>query len=354
MNPEVRIVLSGPGLIGARHAALLHENPQTRLAAIVAPDHPENMAFAQEAGVRLFTTLEKALASAPIDAAIVSSPNAFHHDQALACIESRLPVLVEKPLTESLDTAAAVMRAAEAHGVAVLVGHHRTYSPLLEAARDFIASDRFGAPVAVQGSALFYKPDEYYVSGAWRTRKGGGPILINMIHEVGILRHLYGEIDSVTARISRATRGFEVEDSAAVTLAFCNGAIGTFLLSDAGASNKSWEMTAGENAAYPHFPDQNCYHFAGTMGSLDFPSMRVRSYLDRSERSWWGPFDEGRIAVLRHDPLARQIGHFVDVVRGSAQPRVTARDGFLNMVVLEAISRAAETRREVSIREVMP
>jgi predicted dehydrogenase len=352
MNRELRFLLSGPGLMGRKHVALLKENLDTRLAAIVAPAHSRNIELAAAEGVRLFSTVGEAIETEQIDAAIISSPNVFHYDQAMRCVESGIPALVEKPITDSLSSAAALASAAAERKVSLLVGHHRTYSPLLEVARAFMTSEKFGNAVCVQGAALFYKPADYFASGPWRTRLGGGPILINLIHEVGILRFLVGEIESVAAKFSRATREFEVEDSSAIIFSFRNGAIGTFLLSDASASSKSWEMTAGENPVYPHFPEQNCYHFSGTMGSLDFPSMRFRTYFGTPNRSWWQPFDEGQLSVKRHDPLTTQLKHFVDVVRGNAVPLVTARDGYLNMVIIEAIVKAANSSREVRISEI--
>lgn len=351
MSEPLRVLLSGPGLIGRKHAALLLENPDTCLAAIVAPDHEHNTQFAQECGVNRFTELEEAIAASRCDAVIISSPNAFHREQVEICVKAGLPTFVEKPLTDDLSDAASLVRLSEESGTPVLVGHHRTYSPLLEAAREFIASEHFGTPVALSGTALFFKPESYFEAGPWRTRKGGGPILINLIHEVGIVRHLFGEIEAVAAHVSRARRGFEVEDTAAITLRFCNGALGTFLLSDVSASSKSWEMTAGENPAYPFFPDQDCYHFAGTMGSMDFPSMHVRSYADHDLRSWWHAFEERRLTVVRQDPLARQLQHFVDVARRKTEPLVSIRDGYLNMLAVEAIVRSAEGRREVHISE---
>ena len=348
VNP-LRVLLSGPGLIGQKHAALLNENPDTILAGIVAPDHSASYEFARAQGVPHYTTLETALTLSSVDALIVSSPNSAHFEQVEGALRSGLPVLVEKPLTETLASAAKLVKVAETQSTPVLVGHHRTYSPLLEVARQFLMSDSFGTPVAMQGTALFYKPDDYFAAGPWRSQRGGGPILINMIHEVGVMRHLFGEIDSITAQVSNAIRSFEVEDSVVISLSFVNGALGTFLLSDVSASTKSWEMTAGEDPAYPFFPNQDCYHFAGTRGSLDFPSMRIVSYGKNSAPSWWEPFEERRLETKREDPLARQLQHFVAVARGLEIPRVSIRDGFLNMVAVEAICRAAETGQRIKL-----
>lgn len=350
MNP-LRFLLSGPGLIGRKHAELLIKNPETELVAVVAPNHEHNVSFAKELGVPRFDTILLALGALKVDATIISSPNEFHFEQALACIENNIPVFIEKPLTDKLSTASELMQISEKRGTTILVGHHRTHSSLLGVARDFLSSEQFGTPVAVQGSALFFKPNDYFTAGPWRTRLGGGPILINMIHEIGILRFLFGEIESVMAHVSKARRQFEVEDTAAITMTFKNGALGTFLLSDTSASSKSWEMTAGENSAYPFFPEEDCYHFSGTMGSLDFPSMSYRTYSGTKDRSWWHPFKNGRLLVSRPDPLERQLQNFVDVIKGRARPLVSVRDGYLNMVVIEAIMRSARAHQEVAIAE---
>jgi predicted dehydrogenase len=352
MKQSLSFLLSGPGLIGRQHAALISAHSKAVLTAIVAPARDRNIEFAAQQGARHYTSVEKALATEQIDAAIISSPNVFHHEQAMACLEHGVPVLIEKPLADSLSHAAVLVKASDHFGVPALVGHHRTYSPLLAVARSFINSDRFGHLASVHGSALFYKPTDYFEAGPWRTKKGGGPILINLIHEIGIMRYLCGEIVAVSAASSRAARGFEVEDTVGIVIIFANGAIGTFLLSDAAASNKSWEMTAGENPTYPHFPDDDCYHFAGSMGSLDFPSMRARSYIGAAKRSWWEPFNEERLPFEPRNPLEQQIDHFINVVQGLDTPRVTVWDGYANMRVIAAIERAAAEQRKVEIDEI--
>jgi predicted dehydrogenase len=353
MSTKLNVLLSGPGLMGKQHAKLLLSHTDCRLAAIVGPLSPCNEATALMCGAKFYSDFDEALRSERFDAAIVSSPNQFHFDQAAACIRSGIPVLVEKPITDRVDDARRLVCLSEDSQVPVLVGHHRTYSPLLAVAERFLRSPRFGRPVAMQGAALFHKPATYFKEGPWRAKAGGGPILINLIHEIGLVRFFFGEIRSVFAIAARNIRDFEVEDTVAITFTFPNGALGTFLLSDTAASSKSWEMTAGENPAYPHFPAENCYHFAGTNGSLDFPSMEVRYYSKGSEPSWWRPFERTQIGVTRCNPLERQLDHLVDVARGRAAPRVSARDGYLNMLVVQAIGRSIATERAVNVETAL-
>ena len=58
-------------------------------------------------------------------------------------------------------------------------------------------------------------------------KKGGGPVLTNLIHDIDCLRWICGDIETVTAHVSNETRGFEVEDSAAITMQFSSGALGS-------------------------------------------------------------------------------------------------------------------------------
>ena len=357
MKLPIRLLVSGPGLIGKKHCALIRDREDCELAAIVAPDTTENRTTAAEFGAVFFASFEGALGNPSdpgtrIDAVIISSPNAFHSEQVIASIEHNIPVLVEKPVTDTLVSARELARRASDAKVPVLVGHHRTHSTLLSVANNFLSSEKFGRLISVMGSAQFYKPAHYFVDGAWRTRTGGGPILINLIHEIGLMRHFCGEISQVVALAGNSVRGFEVEDSVSISLRFTNGALGTFILSDTAASSKSWEMTAGENPSYPHFSDEDCYHFAGTRGSLDFPSMNVRSYAKGSDQSWWAPFVSERLSVERRDPLAAQLDHFIAVIRGQEEPLVTANDGYRNMLVIEAIGRSIREKRIVELAEL--
>jgi predicted dehydrogenase len=192
-------------------------------------------------------------------------------------------------------------------------------------------------------SATFFKPDHYFTDAPWRVERGsGGPILINLIHEVHNLRMLCGEVLAVQAFTSHATRGFEVEDTVAINLRFASGALGSFMLSDTAACGRSWEQTSQENKAYATCEDEDCYVIAGTQGSLSVPTMRLKTYPRADARSWWSPFEAGTLGLVREDPLSLQLAHFVDVIHGRAEPLVTAQDGLANLRVTEAIAQAAE------------
>lgn len=341
----LRIAVAGAGLIGRRHIELICANAACTLAAIVDPA-PAARAVAEATGVTLFPTLDALFATDRPDGMIVATPNRLHVPNGLDCVRHRVPMLIEKPIADTVDDALRLCDAAEEAAVPLLVGHHRRHSPLIARAREVIQQGALGRLVAVMGAALYHKPDAYFNEGPWRAQPGGGPILINMIHEVDDLRVLCGEILAVQATASNAVRGNAVEDTVAITLRFANGALGTFALSDTAAAAKSWEQTSGENTSYASYRDEDCYLIAGTRGSIGIPSMRLRTIAGSA--SWYEPMRSTEVTVVRTDPLARQLDHFCAVIRGEASPLVTGRDATRTLSVTLAIREAARTGQTLS------
>lgn len=345
---KTRIAVAGAGYIGQAHIGVALQSATCELSAIVDPS-PAAAAVAARAGVPLYASVDALLATDRPDGLILATPNHLHVSQGLQCVAAGLPILLEKPIATTVAEGEKLVQAVQAHGAKVLIGHHRAHSPIMAKAREVVQSGKLGRLVAVTGSATFYKPDQYYQDGPWRAQIGGGPILLNMIHEVHNLRILCGEIVAVQAFASNAVRGFAVEDTVAINLRFANGVLGTFLLSDTAASARSWEQTSQENKAYPSYDDEDCYVVTGTNGSLSIPTMRVKTYPRAQDRSWWKEFEVGVVGMVRDDPIKHQFEHFGAVVRGEAEPLVSAQDGLQNLRITEAIARAADSASTVHL-----
>ncbi|HLZ66835.1 MAG TPA: Gfo/Idh/MocA family oxidoreductase [Aliidongia sp.] len=351
---KLRLAVAGAGLIGRRHIEMIRNSRACELSAIVDPS-PQAVDYARELGVPVFGSLGELFAQDKPDGIVIATPNQMHVDQGLECIAAGVPALVEKPVADTLERGVALLEAAERARAKMLVGHHRRYSSIIAKAVEVIGAGALGQIVAVVGTALMYKAEsEGYFDGeyAWRKGPGGGPILINMVHEVGNLRALVGEITEVQAFATSATRGFAVEDTAAINLRFANGALGTFMLSDTAATDRSWEHTSGEDKfrySLAHTDQDDCYLVCGTWGSLAIPTMRLQRYLKDEDRSWHKALDKITISSEVVDPLSAQIAHFCDVIRGHAEPWVSVRDGVQNLRVVDAIHEAARTGQIVRI-----
>jgi len=348
VSVKTRIAVAGAGNIGLAHMAAARASASLQLTAVVDPS-PAARVHAAAVGVPLYASLAELFAKDKPDGVVLATPNALHVPHALECIAAGVPMLLEKPIAPTVAEAERLIRAADETKARILIGHHRAHSPIMAKARQVVESGALGRLVAVTGTAMFCKPNHYFADAPWRKELGAGPILLNMIHEVHNLRMLAGEIVAVQAFTSNAVRGFAVEDTVAIGLRFANGVLGTFLLSDTAASAKSWEQTSQENKAFPSYDDEDCYTIAGTHGSLSIPTMRLKTYARDADRSWWKPFEVGVVGMVRADPIAHQMEHFGAVVRGEAEPLVSARDGLANLRVTEAIVAAAESGTTIEV-----
>ena len=135
-------------------------------------------------------------------------------------------------MADSVAEALELVEAGERANVPILAGHHRRHNPIMRKAAEIIAGGGIGRVVAANGLWLSHKPKDYF-DVAWRREAGGGPMLINAIHDIDCLRMLCGDVESVSAGASSETRNFQVEDTAAAVLHFKSGALGTLLVSDA-------------------------------------------------------------------------------------------------------------------------
>ncbi|UWU92217.1 Gfo/Idh/MocA family protein [Bradyrhizobium sp. CB1015] len=348
MSAKMRIAVAGAGLIGRRHIELIESSRDCELAGIADPS-PAAKDYALAHGVPCYADHRALLAEEKPDGLIVASPNTLHLPMALDCAAAGVPALIEKPVTETVATAQRLCAAVRRTGVPMLVGHHRRHNPIIKSARETVAGGKLGQLTAVVGLWLLKKPDDYF-EVAWRREAGGGPLLINLIHDIDNLRFICGEIVAVQALTSNKVRGFAVEDTAALLLRFANGALGTVTVSDATPAPWSWELSSGENRAYPK-QDQPCYIFSGTAGSLSVPNMELWSYAQQP--GWYAPLSRATIAPPAFDPLVEQLRHFCAMIAGREQPLISVEDAMGTLAVVEAVSEAARTGQTISPGRIM-
>merc|ERR1711939_350783 len=177
------------------------------------------------------------------------------------------------------------------------------------------------------GPLSYYEPPT-----AWRKDpKSGGVILINLVHDIDLLRYLAGaDVERVFAELGASTRSdHPVEETGAVTLRFSNGIVGTFIFSDAAASPWNFECSTGENPTIPK-TSQPCYQFLGTRGSFSLPQLELWRYkgTDNDDVGCWTDAMSPEAAVPVGDtaPFTSQLRQFCDVCEGKDKPRCSATE----------------------------
>jgi predicted dehydrogenase len=345
--PRTSVGIVGAGNIGQMHAGKILQSDFAALSGIADPTEA-GRAFAAKVGVPWFADRREMLDRAKPQAAIIATPNATHREMALDFIAAGVPAVVEKPIASTIEDGEAIAAASEKAGVPVLVGHHRRHNPIIRKARAMIAEGALGRITTAAILYSFFKPPEYF-DLEWRKQPGGGPVLINLIHEIDLVRHLCGEIAAVQAIASNDVRGFEVEDTAAVVLRLVNGALVTLTLCDTAVTPWSYDLCSGELAAYPPQPHPVTSHFlCGTEGSLGLPTLDFWSY--KGTKSWFAPISRDQIAVERGDPYTAQLKNLCGVARGEEQPLVSAADGTQTLRATLAVHEAARTGRTVTLK----
>jgi predicted dehydrogenase len=345
---RVRIGLIGLGMMGTPHARILKKVEECDLVAASDVDEKQKK-VTEELGIGYYRSYEEMIAKESLQGVILAVPNHLHAPIGIACAGKGLHLFVEKPIAQSVSEADRLVDAARENKVQILVGHQRRFSSLVEKAREIITGGELGRLVGVNITWALLKPEAYFEGPmSWRKGKGGGPILINLIHEIDNLRYLCGEIDEVYAMVSNKIRNFPVEDTASITLRFRNGAVGTIFLTDCSPSLTSWEGTTGENPLlYSDFG--NCYNFFGTEASLLFPQMKKRYYADPAKSGWNYPMTEQGYKIAREDPYVKEFSHFCRVVQGKEVSRISGEDGKRTLEATLAIQRSGETGQPVRL-----
>jgi predicted dehydrogenase len=342
-NPA-SICVMGAGLIGRRHMDHILAEPTASLHSVIDPT-PAGKDLAGKAGVPWFPDFPAMLKAGKPDGIIVATPNQLHVPHGLAAVAAGIPALIEKPLTDDVAGGEQLVAAAKSANIPLLTGHHRRHNPMVRRAKEIVASGKLGQIVSVHGFFWLMKPDDYFDT-PWRRQLGAGPVMMNLIHDVDLMRHFCGEITEVQAFQSNAVRKYAVDETTVVILRFASGALGTMNISDTIVAPWNWEQTTGENPAYPH-TDQTCLHIGGTHGSLSVP--RLELWSNEAKRSWWEPFKLERSIAADADPLRLQIQQFVRVIRGEEEPLVSGEEGLKTLKVIDAVQRSARTGGNVKL-----
>ncbi|KAJ5160289.1 uncharacterized protein N7482_007293 [Penicillium canariense] len=356
---SLKVAIVGAGLIGPRHAHSVISNSATELVALVDPA-PTGEATAAMLNTNFYPSVAALLSSSHRpDAAIVCTPNHTHVPLAKELLAGGIHVLLEKPVSDSLESGRSLLefaRAPEHAHLKLLVGHHRRFNPYVRATKAVLEAGSLGQLIAVNGLWTLYKPDSYFAAPTdWRASgaRGGGVIPINLVHDIDLMHHLFGPIVRVQAEKTlpqRLSPPHDADEGVALTMRFASGVVGTFLVCDATPSAHNFESGTGENPMIPRAQEAyDFYRIFGSDASLSVPDLTRWSY-GQAEKSWSNPLVAEKIPLPDESvPFDLQLAHFVDVIRGDAKPSCSGDEGLRALIVCKAVQTAMHTGQPVDI-----
>lgn len=254
-----RALVAGLGSIGARHLRLLRESlPDAEILVLRHSECVETLPHADGCT----TSLEEACAFEP-QVAIIASPAPFHLETADALADQGTHLLIEKPLAASTEGVDAFLKKCAKKNVLVQIGYNLRFLETLQEFRRVLKTGRIGKVQSVRCEIGQYlpgwRPGKDYRQTVSAQRKLGGGVLLELSHELDLLRWIFGEVDWISSWSGQlGALDIDVEDCAYLNLGFSSGVVGSlcmdFLRHDttrcctaiAEAGTLRWDAVAGD------------------------------------------------------------------------------------------------------------
>lgn len=348
MTPDsLRIGIVGTGAISRLHLAAINVNPeQVRLTAVFDTNAAAANEFASlSPDVTVYTDFESFINSGNIDAAIVATPHFLHFEQAIRLVETKIPVLVEKPLVTTIEDLRTLRDAAAINDVIVVAGQMQRFDPTNVLARRWADADptRFGELTSFslrswQDITAYTERiglDHWLLDGGLA---GGGVVVSLAVHQLDLLRYLggtdYAEVTALGAFSEPFHNGAEAD--ASVLIRMSNGAIGTLHSTyngPRGFQSESMSLFGQHGGFTREFRSIGDYS-----GSLLYSTAHGEDVVNFTEVARQDQYD--LVPELSESSFSNQIVHFARAIRGDAVPRNTLDGNFNTIACLVAINRS--------------
>ena len=340
----MKFLIAGLGSIGRRHFRNLIALGEMDI--VLLRTRKATLPDDELAGYPVETDIHEALDKHRPDAVVVANPTSLHLDVAIPAAKAGCHILLEKPVSHSLDGLDALEKAAGQSESRILVGFQFRYHPTLNKARELIQNSSLGQVLAVHAHWGEYLPnwhpwEDYRQSYAARTDLGGG-VIGTLTHPLDYLRYLLGEIEtlwSFNGHISPLE--LDVEDTAEIGLKFAKGAIGSV------------------HVNYVQRPPVHRLEIVGTKGTLRWDNADGSLYFYKMPAefgSWSANPPQPQVEqVIPPDGFERnqlfidQTKHFLDVVRGE-QPICSLQDGIQALRLVMAAKESQKNGQIVNLR----
>ncbi|WP_162052405.1 Gfo/Idh/MocA family protein [Pontibacter pamirensis] len=230
-DKKIKFAVVGCGHIGKRHAEMIARNPEAELVALVDTKEKSSLNI-EEYQLPFFHSLEELLASGiEVDVINIATPNGYHAQQSMKCLEARKHIVVEKPMAlTKQDAENVIFKALHVHKHLFAVMQNR-YSPPSVWIKELIEGGVLGKVFMVQLNCYWNRDDRYYKPDSWHGKRDldGGTLFTQFSHFVDIMYWLFGDITNINAKLGDFNHQHltDFEDSGFVSFDFVNGGMGS-------------------------------------------------------------------------------------------------------------------------------
>jgi len=222
----LKVAIAGAGHIANVHAQAI-KNQGGEVVAVIEKFLDKATAFTQKFSIpHQYSTIEEALAEAKFDALVIGTPNFLHAPQAIASLNAKIPVMVEKPMALNAVDSFEVIEASQRSQTVLVVAHCWRFDEEVLWLRS--QAEKLGQIVRTKG----YGVHTHWGPGGWFTKKqlsGGGAIADVGIHAIDTTRFLLGDPQPVSVFAKIGTyykdfdQNFDVDDTGVIIINWDNG-----------------------------------------------------------------------------------------------------------------------------------
>lgn len=324
-----RILIVGLGSIGIRHLRLARELLPSADIRVLRHQVCDSM---PEHANGCFSNLEQAVNFAP-QIAVIANPASHHVAVAQALAEAGVHLLVEKPLSATVDGVSKLLETCCEQKTVLLTGYNLRFLLSIQRFRDLLGESLIGNVLSVRceiGQYLpSWRPDSDYRQGVSARQELGGGALLELSHELDYMRWIFGEVDWVKATLSRqSSLEIDVEDTAHLTMGFASTANGNKLI---GTVNLDFIR---------HDTTRLCTAI-GEKGSLRWNGLTgVVELYNAGAKEWQEIF---RHQHQRDESYLAEWNNFIDCVTEYKTPYITGEDGLKVLQIIEAARKSSES-----------
>jgi predicted dehydrogenase len=333
----MKIAFAGAGYIINIHARAAQAQPDVELAAVVEKYWDKSAGLAKIFNIKhRYETVEQMLEAGEVDALVIGTPNFLHAPQAVAALKAGVHVMVEKPMAMNAREAEEMMQASAQSGAALMVAHCWRFDADVLWLKG--QAPKLGRLVRTKG----YGVHTLWGPSGWFTKKefaGGGALADMGIHALDTARFLLGDPKpvSVYAKIGTYYRDFDVDDTGVIIVEWDSGATSYI-------ESGWWQPHAdGPEAATQLYGTQGFGQLFPTR--LELPILEEER-VDVVDSGYGFPRQE-------HCPQSMydaQMAYFIECIREKKTPVPGAREGLMNMKVVDAAYESSRTGKVVEIQ----
>ncbi len=156
----INVGVIGVGNMGKHHARVYSEIEGVDLVAVADLDKNNGRRIARKFNCRYYDSVSRLLDTENLDAATIAVPTSMHSDVALECIGRGVPVLIEKPIAESVASAQKIIKQSEKSNVVVCVGHIERFNPVVGMLKTLVRQGKFGKIIAINTKRVGLYPSQ--------------------------------------------------------------------------------------------------------------------------------------------------------------------------------------------------